>query len=533
LKNKPVYTDLTILISLTLITFLFAYIFVDFSETPLEDAAVLMRYADNFAKGFGIVWNIGGKPVDGATDFLFMIFVGSLVKVGISLELATRFIGFSSHILTVFVIYFSLRKIFHAPLTAAFASAVYLTVGPGLYYVAVYFGTPFFALFASLAWYAALLIIKDGEKKKSSVFFAAFALITSLIRPEGVILTFLMLLSIIYMNGFKKSHNTVIYYTVFFLLLGGLYFIWRWNYFQYPLPNPFYKKGGGLLHFDGLAASAGNTLSLCLPLVPVYILGFYSSKIVRLTISLLIPIIGFTLIFILISNEMNFKARFQYIVLPIALMSWWPLVSHVKEDILLPAWKQLTHHNQLLLALLLAVFYIAAIYNQYENEEEKFYNDGRYDIALMLNGYKDKDLKLATTESGLLPLYSHWKSLDTWGLNDQWIAHNNGITEEYLAAFRPDVIVSHCPFSPVAHASGEGEEWYQMCITIKNYAEKNGYVLAADFGVSPYDTHYYYVRPDFPGSREIIKRIRGMDYYWRHSGVKAVDYARFATTGNE
>jgi len=45
----------------------------DFAAQPEEDAAILMRYAQHLAAGHGIVWNVGEPPVDGATDFLFML----------------------------------------------------------------------------------------------------------------------------------------------------------------------------------------------------------------------------------------------------------------------------------------------------------------------------------------------------------------------------------------------------------------------------------------------------------------------------
>jgi hypothetical protein len=62
-----------------------------------------------------------------------------------------------------------------------------------------------------------------------------------------------------------------------------------------------------------------------------------------------------------------------------------------------------------------------------------------------------------------------------------------------------------------------------MTETLHEYAENSGYVLAAAFGASPHNTHYYYVRSDFPESAEIIARIRSMDYVW--DGAKATDYA--------
>ena len=117
---------------------------------------------------------------------------------------------------------------------------------------------------------------------------------------------------------------------------------------------------------------------------------------------------------------------------------------------------------------------------------------------------------LATSEAGLLPLYSNWKSIDAWGLNDEWIAHNGEITAQYLEAHKPDLIVFHAYFSPLLPArlseKNLQQDWFRMTITLKDYAESHGYILAAAFGDSPYETHYYYVRPDFPDSEKNCSR---------------------------
>jgi hypothetical protein len=42
---------------------------------PKEDALMLLRYSEHLAQGFGITWNVGEKPVEGATDFLYMVMV--------------------------------------------------------------------------------------------------------------------------------------------------------------------------------------------------------------------------------------------------------------------------------------------------------------------------------------------------------------------------------------------------------------------------------------------------------------------------
>lgn len=534
MDNKLHYNDAVILVFLLLFTILFAYIFVDFSIAPFEDAAILMRYSENFAQGYGIVWNIGEKPVDGATDFLFMIVLGLFVKTGMSLEFAVRIIGFSSHILTVCVIYLTLRKLHNAHFLPAFISSLYLAVGPGLYLVAAYFGTSFFVLFVSCTWYCALSIILKGEKQSHSLMFAILALITSLIRPEGVILTFLMLLAIVFFKGIKESRFTIFSYLGIFIILGGTYFLWRWQYFGFPLPNPYYKKGNAIF-LSNFKPVIKNTIRLSLPFLPAFIVGFYSKKTLRLTMSLLIPIIGFASAYILVSDEMNFGARFQYPLLPLIIMSWWPIIGGFKADWNFPKWNELNIQNKLTVSFLVFAFSLGIVGYSAIAGQFRYKRDGKYDVAIMLSKYKSNNFVIATTEAGLLPFYSHWKALDTWGLNDQKIAHEGMISEEYLKSVNPHIIMFHIqisPFSPFFSCQepykGISGTWGNMVVIMKMYAEKNNYKLTAIFGDSPYDTHWYYVRTDFSESSKIISSIQSTDYYWSVTGRKSINYALLA-----
>lgn len=523
------FTNIYIILFLVIFTLVFAKGFINFSIAPFEDAAILMRYAQHFGEGFGIVWNIGDKPIDGATDFLFMVVVGLLVKLGLSLELSTRMIGFISHILTVVIVYIALRDLYKSQIIPALLSALYLAVGPGLYYVAAYFGTPFFALFGCITWWIALkLIVQNNNSQKLSLLFSVSSLITGLIRPEGVFLVGFMMLSIVYFNGMKKSYKPILYFIGIFLLIGSIYFIWRWHYFGYPLPNPFYKKGGGYIHLSSLKMSIFYTTILCLPFIPAFILGLRSPKILRRTIRNLIPIVGFTVIFALISNEMNFGARFQYVLLPICLISWYPLVKDIRRDFHFQCWKEMDWYKRLTIILFLTIFSLGVVgYQYYLASHFTYYRDGRYEVACMLNEYSNKGYIIATTEAGILPLYSRWKTVDTWGLNDQWIAHSGGITNEYLDRYKPQIIMFHGYFSPLIPPPqlNKGGPWSKMTITLMNYAEENNYILAAVFGYTPYDTHYYYFRPNFTESGEIIEKLRSIKYYWWGNGRVAINFA--------
>ena len=257
----------------------YAFNYINFDIPPFEDAAMIMRYSQHLAGGHGIVWNIGEHPVDGATDFLFMVAAAGLIKLGLTVGQAVRGIGFASHLLTVLLIYWTNRRVHNGNILFSFLSGLYLVVGTGLSYVSAYFGTPFFALAAASTWTLGLMLMKEENPRLwLSLAFALSGLVTGLIRPEGVILASLMLLAVIVMRGLKRSVSIIAIFGIVFLTLGGSYFLWRWNYFGYPLPNPFYKKGEGGWSWQTFDASMLNMLRLSLPVVLAFILGFRSNE---------------------------------------------------------------------------------------------------------------------------------------------------------------------------------------------------------------------------------------------------------------
>ena len=519
--------DFGIAFLLLLTCLLFAHYFVDFSIPPFEDAAMLMRYALHLAEGHGIVWNIGEAPVDGATDFLFMLVVALFTRAGVSVEFATRSLSFAAHIATVLLIYITLRRVYASGIYSAVLSSLYLAVGPGLFFVAAYFGTPFFTLAVCATWIAALRLTRKPDSRARALMFSLLSLIIGLIRPEGVFLAGFMLLALIVLLGLKKSQAVILSFLLVYGLCGGIYFLWRWQYFGYPLPNPFYKKGGGLLYPKSLETSIKYVRRLCLPFLLAFVPGILMKSTFRKTLAFLIPIVGFTGLWILLSNEMNFGGRFQYSVLPIVLLSWYPLLQEYPHKFTQLQGMQSNGKIRLIAIPILSLLFVGLLHYQYKRSSRiTYHKDGRYDMAVMLSDYHKKEYTIATTEAGLLPLYSRWRAIDTWGLNDQWITHNKGITEEYLLENAPQLIVWHEDHSSEnAPISARDQEWFNMIDVLKAYVQKYHYEPAALFGESREKTHRYYVSRDFPESQEIIKKIRSTDYSWYRSGHKSRNFA--------
>lgn len=266
-----------------------------------------------------------------------------------------------------------------------------------------------------------------------------------------------------------------------------------------------------------------------------------SRQTLRPTIAFLLPLLGFAAAFILISNDTNFGGRFQYVLWPLVLLSYYPLVAGLREEIGVSFPRQFEKSHTIAWSLVgLALTYGLMRYSMAQSctltvAQQScgvaYEADGRYDVGKLLSDYQGRGYLIATSEAGLLPLYSGWSAIDTWGLNDEWIAHHGPITPEYLDQNKPNLIVFHAYFSPLVPPrlteKNLGQDWFRMTITLKDYAESHGYILAAAFGDSPYELHYYYVRSDFPDSSKLVREISGMrNYYWFATGRKAINYGR-------
>jgi hypothetical protein len=486
---------------------------------------MLMRYADHLAHGHGITWNVGEKPVDGATDFLFMCLLAGLVKLGLAVDHATRLVVVGSHLATVALLYGAARTLHRLAPSLALVPALYLAAGPATSYIDAYFGTPFFAFLATLTWCLALLAARRPASRLTAAAFSLSGLMLALTRPEGIFLTVLMLAALIYHQGMRQSRTVLATLVMTFLILGMVYFVWRWQYFGHPLPNPFYKKGGGRLHEGSLIHATLNMVRLAYPVLILLAIALGAQRARREAIFGLIPLAGFTAIWVLLSDEMNYSMRFQYPVLPVALLAWPPALLAVREVMRPPTWSGFAREQQVMLRWAAAVAVIGLLSTQlmlYRSTGST--RDGRYTVALALKRYESRSYTIATTEAGILPLYSGWRAVDTWGLNDQWIAHNGRITPDYLQRYRPEVIVAHGSLLESGRMA-LGPSWDRMVRTLRRYAEENHYQLAAAYGETPYDVHFYYVATGFADGEEITRQIRSLDYPWYTTGRPAINYA--------
>ncbi|MBK9453720.1 MAG: hypothetical protein IPN95_30880 [Bacteroidetes bacterium] len=497
--------------------FAWAYFFYFQSELPpFEDAAMLLRYSDHLAQGHGIVWNIGEAPVDGATDFLFMVMVAGLAKLGLNVATAARLLGLTAHFLTVAFVYRMHIRRGNGTALAAGISALIVATGPGLNYCEALFGTSVFA-FAGLVTYSFFLRLMEDESRPGlTTGFAVAGILTGLIRPEGVVLVIGMLASLLWYLRGPIRKQLIQRFLLLFCIPGLIYFIWHWVYFGRPLPNPFYVKGKGNLYLSSLKASFVGVVKMGGILLPIMAWAAWKKDARRKTMLLYAPIVLFAVAWILMSNAMNFSNRFQYILMPIMWVAWLPIVEMMRPGF--------TFRGKWLIAgIPLAVLMLAFQWFVYAREP-RIHQDGRAELGKALRPWKSKGYTMAITEAGNLPFFSEWKAIDTWGLNDKTVARQGIIGEWYLDEYRPALFMIHDYWSPGIPKINDGSQWMAMTNTLEGYLRFNNYKMVACWGREPQSTHFYYLRSDLPDFDSLQQLISEFPYIWYEDGYPAENF---------
>jgi hypothetical protein len=562
--SKPAATsrwqraDGLLLAALLALTAAWTAVKLHWSWTPMEDASMLLRYAQHLAGGDGIRWSLNQAPVDGATDFLYMALTAALSRLfHTDVVTASRCLNIAAQLGSVALIYTCARSLGGTRWLSATA-ALYLIAGPFTGLATACFGAPLFAFFLLACWAAGLRYALRSPTWKTALSMATLGLLAGLTRPEGVLIAALLLIATLYLArsvpptptdvssrpeerssaverpASRTATTLVAAHLLLFGILGTAYFAWHWHYFRYPLPNPFYIKGDGHLYPTSVEHAAMNLVTLLLPALPLVPLGWLSPSTRRLTNALVFLLVAFALMWVLLSNQNNHFFRFQYALVPLVLMTVPTLANGVTSLLGAPGPDFGTRVGSAripltlaaILATLGAMLYIAHTFDYYRATEQ-----GMRTFALRLQPLAARGYTMAVTEAGALPLYSQWNTIDALGLNDAYIAHHRQIDAAYLDSFHPELILVHIDSAFPGEFAPNGltqkpinHDVFYNAEFLNFYAATHGYTLASIWGSSTCNLHLYWLRPNFPDYATVLSDIRDHPYYFLDNGILSHDY---------
>jgi arabinofuranosyltransferase len=210
-----------------------------------DDAFITFRYADNWIRGLGPVYN-AGERVEGYTHFIWLCLIAIGRRVGIEPVVLTQVLGIAAYAATILLLARLARGLrgtgrVLAPmaalaLAAHYDAAIWATGG---------LETALFTLLILLG-FAALVCPPPGGRRGLAGAGLAFALAV-LTRPDGVVpaaVAFAFVAADARADGRRVGRSLLDFAAPAILVLFP-YLIWKTWYYGSILPNTFYAKSGG------------------------------------------------------------------------------------------------------------------------------------------------------------------------------------------------------------------------------------------------------------------------------------------------
>jgi hypothetical protein len=207
-----------------------------------EDAFISFRYATHLAEGHGLVWNLGEAPVEGYTNFLWVILCAGAIALGRDVTFFAQVAGVFAGVLTIIYAWkFGRRVMRLGPAAALVPCALLALSGPFATWASSGMETILFALAITAASYHASMFALDrraGEMGSAS----AFLLLATLTRPEGLLVA-VVVLALALRGGRGRYLLPVL---ALYAVPVAIYWAWRVGYFGDWLPNTYYAKVSGI-----------------------------------------------------------------------------------------------------------------------------------------------------------------------------------------------------------------------------------------------------------------------------------------------
>ena len=475
----------------------------------VDDAYITLRYAREWAAGFGPVYQPGSVPAEGYTTFLWMALLVIPHLLRLDAVLVAKWLGVAATFALVALAAAWTTRLAradirdardgNAPWAAGAIAALALACLPATAVHAVSgMETALFALL--LLGLVALCGDVAARNTRRLKWLAPCALALGLTRPEGNLAALLALGVTLRIMPRTSRPRLLRWLACAYVLPGILYFVWRWNYYGTTLPLPFYLKLVGQPGLPGLSRVAGFAGTLALHLGALLALALVRPP--RHLWPGLAATAGLLLFFLFPAHIMGYHARYLFPVAPILCVLAGLGVARLAGTLALhvpplaPRARPIAVGLAALLALSsLSGFAATAL-------DRRFYADGLRHAHLAL-GLRLATLPtgtLAIADAGLVPYVSNWRTIDLLGLNDRHLALAHGPDPAYVLGQQPDVVVI---------ASAEPDRvvplaWDRSSVAIANACQADGMRLVSRLR---FHDHYFLLvlaRPEDPRAAALM-----------------------------
>jgi arabinofuranosyltransferase len=369
-KRNVIATIIFAVIAMGLVVYAIRMV-ADFPHWLVDDAFILFRYAENLVETGELTWNPGENPTEGYTGLTLILLIASAMKFGVSPIIATHVIGIGSFFGCAALIILTLRGF-------------------------------------NLGSIAAL-----------ALFLVASLLLVSLTRPEGAILSLILL---------AAYRPFTLRMFLCYIIPSAIYFIWRFAYYGQLLPNTYYAKSASVgVQMENLVMIRQfATTFLLIPTLLVVIYGQWET--IKKYKFLIIGVSAFSLVvlYTYISSELTMKFSYRFLV-PFYSIARTPLSfrSAAIALIIIAPWIVKNANGKHLKE-----------YKEYCSKYYKMLQDEHIAVGRFINTILPPDeCIIVHSDAGAIPYQSKRKTIDFGGLNDEFLAHSKSSISENVDYF--------------------------------------------------------------------------------------------------
>ena len=419
----------------------------------LDDAFISFRYVENFVTGHGLVYSIGER-VEGYTNFLWIMLLSGFHRFYADTVAISRILGVLLNCLTLVLTWLASCRIFgRNRWETLVAPALLATCGAFTTWGLAGMEVPLFTflVLAALAWPAdrpqsrsshrppPALAVESAQPPRAGPqlptavapwpawrpfvagLLTALAMLT---RPEGLIVMVVVVLAIATGLARKDRARTLLITIAGFAVLYLPYYVWRYAYYGYPLPNTFYAKVGATPAQVWRGARYFGTSIIGYPLT---LLTAAAGAIVgrrnELIRSAGLAVGIFAGYIVLVGGDCMPAFRFFAPITPlICLLAAEGVVRLSRKP-------GATNPRAGMTAVLTVVLIGASMFTTFSRHglrrsvmDDTVVHYGRI-VGMKLKAMARPDAVIATNTGGTVPYYSGLKAIDMLGMNDLHIAH--------------------------------------------------------------------------------------------------------------
>lgn len=456
-QPSPRMLMLTMAMILGVVAIPFAAVMVISRESVFDDAFISYRYAWNLAHGHGLRWNPGEAPVEGYTNFLLIVLLAPLVRLGVDPLRATQALSVLCAAGLAYLLSRAARR--HEGLDRRVAWLSGLAFLPASTTFDLCTSGMETVVYAFVLFGAALLGAEYLRTRASRTLvpFGVAAFAAGLLRPEGVLLVPVVMAAaaITSTRGlWRELWGMLPGLTASFLVPGLVYLVWKQVYFGCLLPNPFFVK---MSHASLLSPSGLRSVTLFLgdhwKLLVLSLLSLFMTR--RNTPLALVSgmvLAVYTLFYLQVDTLMDVYGRFLYPMAPFLFCLALPVIGRLFRIML--GWRET---NLLKLPAIATVFFLVffldppaaalntwlAAHGHIRHARFDSLMKREYRLARSLSEYPKIGLvTLASGDAGVIPYFTRAPHLDIVGLTDGFIARERSRAKllDYFFGRKPTLV---------------------------------------------------------------------------------------------